>query len=88
MIIQRTLLACSAIVALSHSAASGGSYELSRVTINSGGGTITAADLQARTTLGQNLAGIARGDGYALQVGFWTASEIGSIFEDGFEETP
>lgn len=89
MTIQRTLFASGVILALSQSAlSSGSSYELVRPAINSGGGSASVGDLVLRTTLGQELAGISRGERYALQVGFWTAREINSIFADGFEATP
>jgi len=88
MLIHHTLFSCCAMLVLSLSAISGGSYQLTRISINGGGGMADSAEWQLRSTLGQPQAGISGGEDYALQVGFWTASDIGSIFEDGFEETP
>ena len=88
MSIPKALLTCGVILALSQSHASGGGYELSRVTLNGGGGEVSSGQHALRFTLAQNVAGISRGESTALQVGFWAAADVGSIFEDGFEEAP
>lgn len=88
MSIHRIVIASSLLLSTNPAAPSGNAYELTRVTINSGGGDVAQGELVLRSTLGQNLAGTSRGEGYALQLGFWTAADLGSVFKDDFEETP
>jgi hypothetical protein len=65
---------------------SGGEYEVTKSTIDSGGGTSTGGDFSLTGTIGQpdSNAQISSGSEFLLAGGFW-AKAIDTIFKNGFE---
>ena len=81
-----TLSVLVTAVALAQS--SGGNFEITKSTIDSGGGTSLGGDFTLTGSIGQPDANrqISTGGGFALAGGFWaSASAVGTIFKDSFE---
>ena len=77
------------ITALSFAQSSGGDFEITKNTIDSGGGTSSGGGFSLTGTIGQHDASrqISTGDGFALAGGFWAnATVLDAIFKNGFEE--
>jgi hypothetical protein len=70
-------------------AQSGGSFNIPRSTIDSGGGTSTGGAFALTGTAGQADAGTASGGNFQLRSGFWIASSNNGgsdqLFRNGFE---
>lgn len=88
----RVITVCATLIALSAAAyaQSGGGFEITKSTIDGGGGLSAGGDFVLTGTIGQPEAGTqtASGNEFALAGGFW--AQIGNlvielIFEDGFE---
>lgn len=89
---KRTVTSTLAIVALAASALtlgqSGGEFEITKSTIDGGGGTSSGGEFSLTGTIGQHDAGtqILRGGEFSLAGGFWANAEVVTvIFQDGFE---
>ncbi len=66
----------------------GGDFEITKSTIDSGGGTSSGGDFSLTGTIGQHDANpqISSGGQFSLAGGFWANAEIkDTLFEDGFE---
>ena len=76
------IAAATAVLAQS----SGGDFELTRTTIDAGGGTATGPDFEVVGTIAQPEANarLSAGGEFLLAGGFW-ASPTDSIFSNGFE---
>jgi hypothetical protein len=92
MKIHVRLSAAIALLAICHepiSAQSGGSFNIARSTIDSGGGSSTGGGFAITGTAGQADAGTASGGNFQLRSGFWIASSNAGaadpIFRNGFE---
>lgn len=80
------LTAVITTVALAQS--SGGDFEITKSTMDNGGGTSSGGEFSLTGTIGQPDANqrIATGGGFALSGGFWAnADVVDLIFKDGFE---
>ena len=67
---------------------SGGNFEITRSTIDNGGGTSSGGQFSVTGTIGQHDASSQRSTGgsYSLAGGFWAnATILELIFEDSFE---
>lgn len=76
------------ISAITFAQSSGGDFEITKSTIDNGGGTSSNAEFSVTGTIGQPDANrqISKGGGFALAGGFWAnATVIDVIFKDGFE---
>ena len=85
-----TLAALSAIGLLSgvvFAGPSGGDFEITRSTIDGGGGTSSGGAFSLTGTIGQHDASpvTSSGGGFLLSGGFWAKSND-TIFSDGFED--
>ncbi|MEM9529827.1 MAG: hypothetical protein AAGA23_02790 [Pseudomonadota bacterium] len=89
------LIAALALVAVSASPAqtsTGGSYAITRHTVDSGGGESSGGEYRLAGTAGQAESGqVSTGGSFALRSGFWASGEItpptGAIFRNGFESS-
>lgn len=66
-------LLVAGVLAPAATAQTGGSYELTWSTVDSGGGTSTGSDYAVTGTAGQSDAGDASGGAYTAAGGFWDA---------------
>ena len=85
IIILVVLLCASALV---FAQSSGGDFEITRSTIDNGGGLSSGSEFSLSGTIGQHDANhqISTGGGFALAGGFWANAFVSDvIFEDGFE---
>lgn len=85
IIILVVLLCVSALV---FSQSSGGDFEITRNTIDNGGGSSSGGEFSLTGTIGQHDANhqISTDGGFALAGGFWANAFVSDvIFEDGFE---
>ena len=76
------------ITAIAFAQSSGGDFEITKSTIDGGGGTSSGGDFTVTGTIGQPDANpqISTGGGFALTGGFWAdATIIDLIFKDSFE---
>ena len=76
------------ITALALAQSSGGVFEITKSTINNGGGTSSGGEFSITGTIGQPDANqqISTGAEFALAGGFWAdATVIDLIFKDSFE---
>ena len=67
---------------------SGGDFEITKSTIDNGGGTSSGGEFSVTGTIGQPDANpqISTGGKFTLAGGFWaTATVVDTIFQDGFE---
>ena len=71
------LICCLLLGSLLVKAQSGGSYELTWRTINSGSGLSSGSAYSMYSTLGQPNVGETSGGDYNLQAGFWPATPAG-----------
>jgi hypothetical protein len=81
-------LACGLVVAQS-----GGSFEIRRSRVATGGGESTGGTFVLRGTAGQHEAQpVASGGAFSLRGGFWTAIDTtpptDALFRDSFEDAP
>lgn len=83
--IQRTLT-CAGLLAVATTAPAGGGIDLSKSTIDGGGGRSGGGALSLTGTIGQPDAGAMTGGSLSLRGGFWAATRSEFIFRDGFEE--
>ena len=68
---------------------SGGDFEITKNTIDNGGGTSTGGDFSLTGTIGQHDASVqpSQGGNFVLAGGFWANAFFNdSIFADGFED--
>ena len=65
----------------------GGDFEITKSTIDGGGGTSSGGDFSLTGTIGQPDAGaqVALGGTFALQGGFWANAITDTLLKDGFE---
>jgi hypothetical protein len=82
-VILTVLISASALV---FAQSSGGAFEITKSTIDSGGGTSAGGDFSLTGTIGQpdSNAQISSGSEFLLAGGFW-AKAIDTIFKNGFE---
>ena len=84
----RVLLIAGCIAAVTSVLAqsSGGDFELTKTTIDAGGGTASGADFQLTGTIAQPEASAQQSSGgeFIMAGGFW-ANSADAIFTDGFE---
>jgi len=83
-VIGLVLLASAGALAQS----AGGDFEITKSTIDGGGGTSTGGDFSLTGTIGQADASpvISTGGDFALAGGFWASAEIlDLLFKDSFE---
>ena len=76
------------ITSIALAQSSGGDFEITKSTIDSGGGTFAGGDFSLNGTIGQPDANsqISTGGKFALAGGFWAnATVVDTIFKDGFE---
>lgn len=76
------------ITAIALAQSSGGDFEITKSTIDSGGGTSSGGDFSITGTIGQPDANhqISMGGGFALAGGFWANATVADlIFIDSFE---
>ena len=66
-------------------AQSGGPYEITRQTIDGGGGISADVDFQATGTVGQPETVVSISGPYELRGGFWTGSIATHLFRDSLE---
>ena len=67
---------------------SGGDFEITKSTIDSGGGTSSGGDFSMTGTIGQHDANWqpSTGEGFSVTGGFWVDAGVSdAIFKDGFE---
>ena len=77
------------ITAISFAQSSGGDFEITKSTIDNGGGTSSGGNFSLTGTIGQHDANrqISTGGGFALAGGFWAdATVIDVIFKNSFEK--
>ena len=82
-----TLLAIGLISGAVFAGPSGDDFEITKNTIDNGGGTSSSGDFSLTGTIGQHDASLttSAGGGFLLSGGFWAkASDI--FFSDGFED--
>ena len=77
---------CIAVTSFVLAQSSGGEFELTKTTIDAGGGTATGVDLELVGTIAQPEANTQQSSGgeFLLAGGFW-ASANDPIFTNGFE---
>ena len=82
-VILVVLLCASALV---FAQSSGGDFEITKSTIDNGGGTSTGGDFTLTGTIGQHDANsqTSSGDEFLLAGGFWPKA-INLLFRNGFE---
>ena len=76
------------ITAISFAQSSGGDFEITKSTIDSGGGLSSGGNFTLTGTIGQHDASrqISTGGGFALASGFWADATIRDvIFRNSFE---
>jgi len=90
---MRSLITCALLLGLmsAHGAQSGGSFDITRSSIDNGGRTSSGEALQLFGSIGQADAGSEQtGNGFSLRggllIGINSTPQGGDIFQDGFEE--
>ena len=76
------------VTAVALAQSSGGNFEITKSTIDSGGGISSGGNFTLTGSIGQPDANrqISTGGGFALAGGFWaSASVIDTLFKDSFE---
>jgi len=76
------------ITAITLAQPSGGDFEITKSTIDSGGGTSSNGEFSVTGTIGQPDANpqLSKGGGFTLSGGFWAnATIVDVIFKDSFE---
>jgi len=81
-----SLTLISLITAIALAQSSGGDFEISKSTVDNGGGISSGGDFSLTGTIGQHDANsqISSGGGFLLAGGFW-AKAYDVVFKDSFE---